>query len=217
MKNEISCNIVQDLLPNFIEKLTSNETNEAIEKHIATCEYCKRTYEQMNSEISSSVKAPFKELKFFKKIERTRLLAAVLTCILALNFAYMLYTTEFKYSNDKNILATGITEFLSKQSINAYVLETKEIENILIATFKDQTRTNIKGIATFVKGFNHKYRIISAKYNTEGSEINVSFNINEDTDNSAITNITKENRDYIYISMLAVMELGIILMIFFLN
>lgn len=113
MKNEISCNIVQDLLPNFIEKLTSNETNEAIEKHIATCEDCKNVYEEMNSEIKSSVKAPFKELKFFKKIERTRLLAAVLTCILALNFAYMLYTTEFKYSNDKNILATGITEFLS--------------------------------------------------------------------------------------------------------
>ena len=38
MKN---CKIVQDLLPNYIEKLTSDETNIFIEKHLKECEDCK--------------------------------------------------------------------------------------------------------------------------------------------------------------------------------
>ena len=40
MKNEKECNIIRDLLPNYIEKLTNNDTNEFIEKHIENCKKC---------------------------------------------------------------------------------------------------------------------------------------------------------------------------------
>ena len=40
MKNEKECNIIRDLLPNYIEKLTNNDTNEFIEKHIKNCKEC---------------------------------------------------------------------------------------------------------------------------------------------------------------------------------
>lgn len=166
MKKELPCSIVQDILPNYIEKLTSNETNQAIEHHMASCEECKKTYEQMNSDLGNTIKAPVIEMKFFKKIKMTRILAAVIAIILALNFSYMLYATEYKFANDKNILSAGITEFLSRSSVNAYVLETKEVDGKLIATFKDSTRTNVNGVAIFTKGFNQKYRIISAEVKT---------------------------------------------------
>lgn len=316
MNDKISCSIVQDLLPNYIEKLTSNETNHIIEQHLAICEDCKKANEQMNSEIQSTVKVPVIELKFLRKVKRTRLLAAVLTIILALNFSYMVYTTEFKYANDKNALAVGITEFLSKNSINAYVLETKEVDGRLIATFKDQSKTNVNGVAVFAKGFNEKYRIISAKindsdyssviqifsieikdedyyvvsgynlsdkikyygldyiyyknegefskhtvsipvkfeiknqqflevyradeidklsedsiqhelyisrvissslYDIDGTEITENFKVNEYASNSIIANTYKTELSNIYISVWAVLELGIILMIFFLT
>lgn len=196
MKGEISCNIVQDLLPNYIEKLTSDESNQEIEQHMTSCEDCKKAYEHMSSEVTGTVKAPYAELKFFKKVKRTRKFAALLTLVLALILSYMLYETEFKYTNNKNLLASGITDFLSGYSINPYDLETKEIDNILIVTFKDQTNANTNGEAVFTKGFNNKYRIISVEI-TE--------------------NIVKENLDMIYMSMWAVMELGIIIMIFFLT
>jgi predicted anti-sigma-YlaC factor YlaD len=41
MKEVVTCSIVQDLLPNYIEKLTMNETNIFIEKHLETCVSCK--------------------------------------------------------------------------------------------------------------------------------------------------------------------------------
>ena len=203
MKEEISCNIVKDLLPNYIEKLTSDESNQEIEQHMTSCEDCKKAYEQMSSEVASTVKAPYAELKFLKKVKRTRKFAALLTLVLALILSNMLYETEFKYANNKNLLALGITDFLSGYLINPYDLETKEIDNILIVTFKDQTRENINGEAVFVKGFNHKYRIISVE-------------ITQAPENSVIENIVKENTDMIYMSMWAIMDFGVILMIFFL-
>ena len=38
------CNIVQDLLPNYIEGLVSRETSEFVKKHIDECEFCKNKY-----------------------------------------------------------------------------------------------------------------------------------------------------------------------------
>lgn len=36
----MKCYLVQDLLPLYAEKLTSNETNVEIEKHISKCQVC---------------------------------------------------------------------------------------------------------------------------------------------------------------------------------
>ena len=42
MKENKECKIVQDLLPNYIEKLTNEETNKFIEEHLKNCEDCKK-------------------------------------------------------------------------------------------------------------------------------------------------------------------------------
>jgi hypothetical protein len=164
MNNELTCSIVQDLLPNYIEKLTSDETNRAVEQHLNNCNNCKVAYEQMTSDIDTE-KAPSIELKFLKKIKRTRILAAAITIVLTLLLSYFIYTSEYKYTNDKNSLSVAITDFTSpfKSAVDAYVLETKEIDGVLIASFKDRTIPNVNGIAVFDKGLNSKYRIIRAR------------------------------------------------------
>ena len=162
MKEEMACSIVQDLLPNYIEKLTSNETNIVIEKHLETCENCKEAYEQMTVDVGNTEKVPDIELKFLKKVKRTRLLAAVLCIALTLVLSYLLYDSEFHYSIDKEDLSLAITEFTApfKNPVDAYVLETKEIDGTLFVSFKDQSNQNMYGIAEFSKGINQKYRII---------------------------------------------------------
>ena len=37
MKEKRDCKIVQDLLPNYIEKLTNDETNKYVEEHLKEC------------------------------------------------------------------------------------------------------------------------------------------------------------------------------------
>ena len=37
------CKIVQDLLPNYVENLTTKETNQFIENHLENCKDCNRS------------------------------------------------------------------------------------------------------------------------------------------------------------------------------
>ncbi len=48
MKANNECKIVQDLLPNYIENLTSNETSEFIKGHLDNCKECNEIYNKMN-------------------------------------------------------------------------------------------------------------------------------------------------------------------------
>ncbi|MFZ7103771.1 MAG: zf-HC2 domain-containing protein [Peptococcaceae bacterium] len=165
MKKELTCSIFQDLLPNYIEKLTSAETNQAIDEHLDICEDCKKVYKQMVADVGSPEKIPAIELKFLQKVKKTRLLAALACVILTLVLSGLLYTSEYKFTNDKSSLAPGITEFTAptRYPVEAYVLETKEFDGVLVATFKDRERANVNGVAVLVKGINQRYRIISAK------------------------------------------------------
>ena len=40
MKNDLTCGVVRDLLPSYVEGLTSGETNAAVERHLAGCPDC---------------------------------------------------------------------------------------------------------------------------------------------------------------------------------
>jgi hypothetical protein len=167
MKQELDCMIVQDLLPNYIEKLTSDVTNHAVEEHISSCEQCNELLNIMNAEITTKKTVPKRELKFLKKIKLTRLISAVSCILLALICAYMLYTSEYKFTSDKKVLSAAITEYTSHGNSHvedAYVLETKEIDGVLIAFFKDNKNPNIYGFAKLLKGVNMKYRLVRANY-----------------------------------------------------
>ena len=50
MKEKRDCKIVQDLLPNYIENLTNEETNRFIEEHLKECPECQsiRKYAKRN-------------------------------------------------------------------------------------------------------------------------------------------------------------------------
>lgn len=168
MISKLKCSIVRDLLPNYIEKLTSDDTNEAIEEHLEICDDCKEAYEQMIADMGKTEKVPSIELKFLKKVKRTRLMAASLCVIVTLGLCYALYASEFKYTNDKANLSAAITEYTSpfRSKVDAYVLETKELDGMLVATFKDRTRTNVNGVAFLSRGINNRYRMLRTQLRT---------------------------------------------------
>lgn len=177
MKNELKCCIVQDVLPNYIEKLTSYDTNQAVQEHLNTCAGCKNMYDQMVADISTPVSAPKIELKFLKKVKRTRLLAAALCIVLTLVLSYLLYHSEYHYTIDKGDLSTAITEFTTpfEPAFEAYVLETQMVGNTLIASFKDQAHADNYGVAILVKGLNQRYRIIRTQINASDYSSVVQF------------------------------------------
>ena len=69
MKNDLTCEVVQDLLPSYVDGLTSDVSNQAVEQHMKTCESCRKLYSEMRepmngedvSEINDGQKADSKK------------------------------------------------------------------------------------------------------------------------------------------------------------
>ena len=49
MKNDLTCGVVRDLLPSYVEGLTAPETNEAVERHLSDCADCERLRAELAS------------------------------------------------------------------------------------------------------------------------------------------------------------------------
>ena len=68
MKENKECKVVQDLLPNYIENLTSEETNKFIEEHLKNCPECQAMLENMKADIKiDTVKQDDREVEYIKK------------------------------------------------------------------------------------------------------------------------------------------------------
>ncbi|SEA48695.1 Putative zinc-finger [Pseudobutyrivibrio sp. ACV-2] len=50
--SKFECELVNDLLPGYVDKKTSIETNKFIEEHFKSCEECRKLYEAMIDEVS---------------------------------------------------------------------------------------------------------------------------------------------------------------------
>lgn len=124
---EKDCKIVKDLLPNYIDKLTSNETNIFIEEHLKNCEVCRKSFEDMSKEIEVDYKnSNDKKIKAFKKVNKKikGLKAIILIILLAfvLVFARKLVIINnienkagrIDYSNYSKIMTETTEKYISK-------------------------------------------------------------------------------------------------------
>lgn len=86
MKEKTNCKIIQDLLPNYIEKLTNEETNEFIEKHLGECSECKEILKNMQNTLRiNNTSNNIKEVKYIKKYnKKLKVLKVIILIIVAL-------------------------------------------------------------------------------------------------------------------------------------
>lgn len=84
MKEQKICNIVQDLLPNYIENLTNEETNKFINEHLKECSECNQILESMQNNLKSDDTIRDKKVvKYFKKYKnKLRVLRIILLIII---------------------------------------------------------------------------------------------------------------------------------------
>lgn len=71
MKNDLTCAVVRDLLPSYVEGLTSEETNRAVDAHLADCADCTARKNAMAApEETAKQAANAKEVDYLKKVKR---------------------------------------------------------------------------------------------------------------------------------------------------
>ena len=92
MKNDLTCAVVRDLLPSYVEKLTSEETGQAVERHLRSCPDCAaRQAAMVGPELAARLEEERKELDYLKRVKRRsrlRILAVVLCTVLVIAGGY---------------------------------------------------------------------------------------------------------------------------------
>lgn len=115
MKEKRDCKIIQDLLPNYIEKLTNEETNNYIEEHLKECDECKKMLKNMQKGLNiNDSKRDNREVKYIKKYsEKLRISKLIIIIILAIALVVMTYC-YFYFRDGYLRLANDIYEEMSE-------------------------------------------------------------------------------------------------------
>lgn len=79
MSTKLNCDIVRDLLPSYVDKLTSETTNEAVNEHLKECPECTEVLQRMK-EPEKTQNEPKAEVNYLKKIRRRSLQKGFIVC-----------------------------------------------------------------------------------------------------------------------------------------
>lgn len=136
---KIACNVIHDLLPLYVEKITSKESNTLIEEHIATCEKCRKEMENLNYTDSivgfESVEPVPLELIKKNVGSRKRLAVSFVSCIVFLAtfiaFVYLIRPNYISYEksgvtvekNEKNEIYAYFSDDVTAYKLNRYQSE----------------------------------------------------------------------------------------------
>ena len=95
MSHKIPCEMIQDLMPLYVEHLTSDVTNSKVQEHLTECSECTEKYQRMNVSVAQDYMKQFeakKEIDYLKKVRRSNRskivmsIAATIALLLAVCF-----------------------------------------------------------------------------------------------------------------------------------
>ena len=131
MKNDLSCAVVRDLLPSYIDGLTAPETNDAVETHLRGCPDCARLHRQMAAPEEPAAPTADREVDYLRQVRRkSRLRVALAVLVTAALLMGGLAAKIFLIGSpaDTGAMAWEVTEtdtgirvqVISSASANAY-------------------------------------------------------------------------------------------------
>ncbi|MBS5590316.1 MAG: zf-HC2 domain-containing protein [Clostridiales bacterium] len=170
-RNNLDCCVVRDLLPAYLEGLTEEETSAQVRAHLEDCENCRELEKDMRAQVPLE-KAPKGTLKFLKRVKRTRLLAAVLSVVVALWCMWWLYDQEFHYPNTEAGRLAAVEDYIPsppgssidhvKEGDPIRVVAWQEVRGNLFLFYQTEGEEKVQGVVNLDRGWNGKYRIRDA-------------------------------------------------------
>ena len=121
--NRLNCNIVQDLLPSYIDNLVSEQTSSEIKEHFSGCDKCSALYTQMICGENIEKHEAKKEINYLRKIKSRNfkiiasIIAFILTVFLVLIGVYCCYGTPDNAYAVSNI---NVTDNMMNVDISLY-------------------------------------------------------------------------------------------------
>lgn len=104
---KVNCNVIQDILPLYIDDVVSDDTRELVEEHLQNCEICQKVYDETKMDLASELNVhgqtkennnEGKDLINFKRFFIRRKIRAVLISIVA-TIAFLVAVITFMNSH----------------------------------------------------------------------------------------------------------------------
>lgn len=155
MKNMLSCNIIRDMLPLYLENLASAETTSVIHDHLESCEACRDYLQAMGTPIDCPT-APKTEIDYMRKVNLSlKRRTTILVCTIATASTILLWVFlhffiigtplsmdalglhyEWHYDSTNQLYAVKGHMTSSDVSIRVKVYENSHSDSIQITLYK---------------------------------------------------------------------------------
>lgn len=125
MKNDLSCGVVRDLLPSYVENLLGEESKEAVERHLEACPACTAQKEAMAAlpEAEETAEAA-KEVDFLRRVKKgtvKKIVLAVACTVLLVWGGYWLKEFVIGRTPDPEDISIEIAEVNWKNELGLLV------------------------------------------------------------------------------------------------
>ena len=142
----MKCEIIKDLLPSYVDELTSAESNEEIESHLEYCPECKEYLEEIRKDIEVEKTKQDKNIEIFIKVKEKTVQIIICALMMVAVISSIIYAKwEQKYINGISITSDEVNVSLKEEEgIKTLVFEPKDDDVVLTMGFTDNQEVNGK-------------------------------------------------------------------------
>ncbi|MET3698871.1 putative zinc finger protein [Bacillus oleivorans] len=136
----IKCDVIQDLLPSYIDGLTSEESNKLVKGHLSVCHSCSEIYDEIKHDIPNALENTDKpsdnsERKLVKRI-KNKIITVVATLIITFSFLGFFVGTFGNVLFQEGNPIPVISSIIKLEFTNAEYVEFSNATNRFISEIK---------------------------------------------------------------------------------
>ena len=147
--NKIPCEVVQDLLPSYVDGLTSPVTDELIKEHLSTCTACRSLYESMKESDRKPADDPI-EIEFLKvtRMKTNQRIAAFIAATLA-GILFVVGISRYAIGREEpaDTIQTFVREDAGVLTISGSLPEGRAVRRVSCSEEGDLLRVEIASVA----------------------------------------------------------------------
>ena len=193
---KLSCGVMEDLLPLYVDGGCTEETAAAVEEHLGDCPDCRKTYEQMSSAPPKWEQEPAPEEKILQKYSqkvrknkrfRGFLIALIaLCCLLAGGLTALTIHTMYRQEYP---VVFEVGDGVWNLTAGELSVPAGETEEYALFTNYTQIQVDVIGVSTSDPVTGTVYL-----YNAASSEPILQFRVDEQTQSGCFTGLSSEYR-----------------------
>ena len=168
---KIDCDIIQDLLPSYSDKIASKSTNNLVEEHLQKCDNCRKVLTNMNKDIEvKTLNNETEQINYLKGYKKRRKIIVVISIVLTISILLIIFIINVL---NKNILLDKLS-YVDVNKFNVEYMYIKENEGENLTTGEIFKYKTLEG---YIYSEEYKDMYLTGGYEQESGDTEIYYNI----------------------------------------